>query len=709
MTELRFRTGGGTSPKDKPKVYFTCHPADYDRFFDKICEDIFKTCDCAIFYTEDMTARLDGETLELDLCSMNLFVIPVTCRLLTEPNRAMDEDCAFAEKNHIPVLPLMAENSIDEFYVRRFGERQYISVYDHDPTKRSYPEQLAGCLRSVLTSKETVERIRKAFDARIFLSYRKTDRRSANELMRMIHAHPGLEKLAIWYDEFLTPGESFRENIRSTISSCCLMLLLVTPRLLEKPNFIMDEEYPAAKSCGKPVLPVLMEPTDPDGLRECYKDIPEPVSVLDETEFDARIIRPLLQYASDEPFGDPERDCLIGLAYLDGIDVEIDKERGVRLITAAAEAELPEAMERLRDMYAEGISVELSYADAVKWAQRLLDHYYYTLGETDEKTLAALDDLALAYAAVGDYKTMMELALRCYQLRIDVLGKKHPDTLKTLNKVAFAFGALGDHQRSLELHHECYRLLCEALGEKHPDTLPSLHHMVLAYRQLGEYQKALTPAIMCFQLSSEVLGVKHPHTLNCLNTLASIYGLIGDYQMELVLTDKAYRLSCEILGENHPDTLTSLLDLALAYSHIGNRRKSLELNLKCYQPLYEILGEKHPKTMSMLNNLAMAYGAVGDYREQVDLLTECYDLRCEVLGEYHPNTLCSLRNLLEAYVSAGDVSSARKICEYVRLHAQITDRRLLSSVYCFYKTTDKDRNKAQEIKRRLDAPDLPAD
>lgn len=41
---------------------------------------------------------------------------------------------------------------------------------------------------------------------------------------------------------------------------------------------------------------------------------------------------------------DPEHDYLIGLAYLDGIDVETDKERGLALITKAAEAELPEAV-----------------------------------------------------------------------------------------------------------------------------------------------------------------------------------------------------------------------------------------------------------------------------------------------------------------------------------------------------------------------------
>lgn len=31
-----YKTRGNSSPKNKPKVYFTCHPDDFERFFEKI-------------------------------------------------------------------------------------------------------------------------------------------------------------------------------------------------------------------------------------------------------------------------------------------------------------------------------------------------------------------------------------------------------------------------------------------------------------------------------------------------------------------------------------------------------------------------------------------------------------------------------------------------------------------------------------------------
>ena len=258
--EFLYKTRGNSSPKGKPRVYFTCHPDDFDRFFYKIRGDILKTHDCAIYYTEDMSADLSAENSLADLSRMNLFVIPVTRALLTQPNRAIDSDLRYADANNIPILPLMMEPGIDVFYGKpdKFGERQYIDPYCHDMTAVSYEEKLKRYLDSVLIGGELADKVRKAFDAYIFLSYRKNDRAYANKLMRMIHDNPECRDVAVWFDEFLTPGESFVESIERILRKSDLFALLVTPNLLEKPdgkpNFVMGEEYPAARSAGNATL-----------------------------------------------------------------------------------------------------------------------------------------------------------------------------------------------------------------------------------------------------------------------------------------------------------------------------------------------------------------------------------------------------------------------------------------------------------------------
>ena len=258
MANFLHKTRGGGELKGKPRVYFTCHPEDFDRYFEKLTADIFKTHDCVVYYTASMEEALEDADLETDLGQMNLFIVPVTFRLMTQPNRAMNVDIAYAKEQHIPILPFMMEQNIDAFYAKpeNFGERQYLNPYSSDSTEISYEEKLKKHLEAVLISDEMAQRIRAAFDAYIFLSYRKKDRRYANELMKLIHKNPKCRDIAIWYDEFLTPGDSFVESIEKALEKSELFTLLVTPNLLEepegKPNFVMAQEYPAARTAGEP-------------------------------------------------------------------------------------------------------------------------------------------------------------------------------------------------------------------------------------------------------------------------------------------------------------------------------------------------------------------------------------------------------------------------------------------------------------------------
>ena len=64
---------------------------------------------------------------------------------------------------------------------------------------------------------------------------------------------------------------------------------------------------------------------------------------------------------------------MIGLAYLSGVDVEVDHERAVSLITSAAEAGVVEATTKLVEMYKNGVGVSCSYETAAYWQAKRLD------------------------------------------------------------------------------------------------------------------------------------------------------------------------------------------------------------------------------------------------------------------------------------------------------------------------------------------------
>ena len=668
---LKVKTRGGSSPSGKRKVYFTCHPKDFDLYFDKVCDDIFKTQDCAIYYTADMTAPLSEQYLESDLGQMSLFVMPVTFRLLTENSRAMDFDFAFAtsEKHLIPVLPIVMETNtdeniktfFDEKYKARFGERQYLSPYMRDITAISYEEKLKKYLSSILLDDDTVERVRKAFDAYIFLSYRKKDRNHANELMGLIHKNPLYRDVAIWYDEFLTPGESFEENIKKALDKSELFALLVTPNLINEENYVQTTEYPYAHNKAKKVvLPAEMVKTDRDELKKQYPGIPDCVNAHTD-ELDSGIIDGLRSISLRANEDDPEHCYLIGLAYLDGIDVEVNKEYALELITAAAELEHPEAMKKLFFMFSDGDKIQVDYNKALHWAQKLYDYYLKIEGETGGHSLLWLSNLAITYGDLGNYQKSLKLKEECYELHCKVFGEKNFDTLNSLNNLGNTYSDLGKYQKALELNKKCYELSCEILGEKHLDTISYLNNLACSYSDLGEYQKILELNKKCYELSCEILGEIHPYTLSSLNNLAGAYSDLGDYRKALELKEKCYELRCKVFSEKHPTTLSVLDALACSYSDLGEYQKALELNNKCYELRCEILGERHPVTLNSLNNLACSYSDIGNYRKALELSEKCYKLRCKVLGEEHPDALCSLNNFAYVYSKLGEYQKALEL------------------------------------------------
>ena len=409
MSELVCRTRGNTSPQGKPRVYFCSHPEDQKIFLEGIVKELLYVADCAIWYDpnpEVPLSPIQREERESDLAGMQLFVLPVTTRLLTSDSSAMAWELPLAIAQHIPVLPILQEQGLEALFNRKCGDLQCLDPHQSDPTALPYAARLKQFLESVLIGDELAAQVRAAFDAYIFLSYRKKDRREAQALMRLIHENEFCRDIAIWYDEYLTPGENFNQAIAQALEKSKLFVLAVTPHLLEQPNYVMNEEFPAAKNSGKPILPVEMVPSDRRTLEVAYPGIPPCTRGQDTPHLSKELKAALCDLALRTNDQDPRHNFFIGLAYLTGIDVEINKERAVSLIQSAAEADLPEAMERLANMYRTGEGVARNWNTSIRWQQRLCAarQKQWALQQTEETFAAyagALWNLSDSYFALA--------------------------------------------------------------------------------------------------------------------------------------------------------------------------------------------------------------------------------------------------------------------------------------------------------------------
>lgn len=660
---IKYVTRGNSTPNGKPRVYFTCHPDDFDKYFQKVCDDIFKSHNPVIYYTSDMTTVFDEKNKEADLGRINLFVIPVTYNLLTTKNRAMNHDFLYAKTHNIPVLPLMMESGLDNLYSakNKFADLQYLNPLSTDYTEISYEEKLKKYLNAVLISDELMKRVRGAFDAYIFLSYRKKDRGYANKLMKLIHNNPEWRDIAIWFDEFLSPGESFRENIDKILKDSEMFTLLVTPNLLEepggKPNFVMEKEYPAALESGMKILPTEMEETDKAELSRKFKDIPP--CVKPETEFEVLrsvFAETLTMAAKSQNDDDPEHNFLIGLAYLDGIDVEMDKERGMELITSAANAKLPEAMIKLRDMYSERVNSTENQKRAMWWAGKVYWHYRKNMGDEHRETLISLNIYADLCRKNGEHKLAYELSENAYELCREVFGEKHQETLSAYNVFAISSEKVLTFDESVALLKKANTLCVDGLGEEHPVTLMSINNLAIIYYNNKKYKEAYT------------------------------------------LFEKAYNLRREFLGDDKPDTLRSMDGLADTLEKLRKHKNVLNLRTEEHRIFSNILGEGHPDTLSKLHELAVLYGKVGKKARAVEFFEKAYNLRASYLGEDDYDTLHSLLELEKAYVKKGKLIQASKcVVRYsIERKYKFNDEHL-PKIINFNSLTDQNRAELRSI------------
>ena len=409
MSSLSCITRASSSPQGKPRVWFCCHPDDQARLLEPLAKELLEAADCAVWYDPDPAARLSEEEQaerEAALADMQLFVMPVTTRLLTAPSPALSWQFPLAQRLHIPVLPILQEPGLEALFNEKCGDLQCLDPNQTDPTALPYAEKLKKFLAGALVGDELAAKVRAAFDAYIFLSYRKKDRRQAQALMRLIHQNHFCRDIAIWYDEFLTPGEDFNAAIIRALEKSGLFVLAVTPHLLETGNYVMTQEFPAARGAGKPILPVEMDPTDRAGLEAAYPGIPP---CAEAATLPAGLQAALRGLALRENDADPAHTYFIGLAYLAGIDVEVDKKRGSNLICDAARRGLPEAMEKLVAMYRTGDGMARDYTAAARWQRILADERRAEWeGRPDEGHFLAYAD---ALWELGDqYKDLGELA-----------------------------------------------------------------------------------------------------------------------------------------------------------------------------------------------------------------------------------------------------------------------------------------------------------
>ncbi len=145
-----------------------------------------------------------------------------------------------------------------------------------------------------------------------------------------------------------------------------------------------------------------------------------------------------------------------------------------------------------------------------------------------------------------------------------VLGHSHPHTYVTTSNLASDLAALGEYRSAVDLAREAHEGFSQIFHESHRRTLSAANNLALALRMVGRYSDARVLDQDTLDRRIEVLGPDHPYTLASAERLGRDLREVGRYSESVALLSRTYDAHKRILGKDFPGTLRCAKSLAVS-------------------------------------------------------------------------------------------------------------------------------------------------
>jgi tetratricopeptide (TPR) repeat protein len=608
------RRAKGDRVQEQSQRIFLCldsqNTADADRLITERLLPIVQSASYVVSYLEAPAEALDEDVLRNELEATSVMALWVTDELLgsRKARGSWPTEYDLARELSVPIIPLVEDAALFPEFSRLSDAVHGIGMDDDE-----YLLKYASQLSSYLYSEKELELIReKAFTAEVFLSYRKKNVHEAREFMRKLHSIEGFETISVWYDNFLTAGRNFNDEIRGSIKDSDAFVLLVTPDLATEGNYVQTTEYPFARENGKTVIAVEATPTDPARFEALYPGAGRPVPVDNRELLRDAFVRTLKPAAAEGPMGG-ERAYLLGLAYLSGHGVERDTGRGLRLLEAAAEGDDLAALHAclpLCHRYADGFAAYADHRKAYRYRKKSIELSERLLGAEHPKTAEAYYEMAGLCADRGDFEHAFEYAEKAMGVCEKALGARHPDTAATYSLVGDILIRSGNYTQATAWLEKALGVYREVSGDNSPKTATAYGSLATAYSYSGDFTKALEYLHKTLTNYESLYGKDDSRTAMAYQNIGGAYNGLGDYPTALEWLGRALASQQKaFMSEDHRDIAITYNTMSVVYYNQKQYKKALEAARKALSINVKALGMSHPDTVntqkSMENVLAV--------------------------------------------------------------------------------------------------------
>jgi tetratricopeptide (TPR) repeat protein len=302
------------------------------------------------------------------------------------------------------------------------------------------------------------------------------------------------------------------------------------------------------------------------------------------------------------------------------------------------------------------------FSSALDHDKESLERNRRIFGDSSRVTLRCMNNLALDYGLVSDYKTAREIYVETLQLQhLPESGVSALEVLLARGGLARIVRLSGAYEDASYLGSDTVAFGRVSLRPDHPSTLQMANDLAIARRRAGAIDEALDMARENYAQELRIFGPDHRDTLAAAMSLANAYRTKDQVDKGFEYIENAASKYPTIYGTTHPYSYGSSVNLALLLRVRGEPEAARRLDEAALVGFDARLGRDHHFSLTCALNLASDMAALHDYREARALGEDTMRRLARLLGEEHPLTLAAAANLTLDLRSVGDGDEAEQL------------------------------------------------
>jgi CHAT domain-containing protein/tetratricopeptide (TPR) repeat protein len=304
-----------------------------------------------------------------------------------------------------------------------------------------------------------------------------------------------------------------------------------------------------------------------------------------------------------------------------------------------------------------------NYLKAIEYFDIEFRNIEYNYGENSFQLIDVLDNLAICYYFIGNYKKSLEFRLKSSEISKITKNAESVDFAIKLETIAELNIKMNDYKLAELNISKALNIYSIKIGENSLEFANSLITLGFINSELGNNKQAKE-----YYFKAHEIIKNHKDTSNSyykdyysrsLASLGSIYQRSGEPRSAIKYYKEYINYLAQIPGKDSINFALGFDNLGLNYRDIGDYKNAEKYCLKALNTYTLLLGDKHPDVAQSLSSLGGLYILMANYQLAEKYLNKSLFINNLIFGKNNSSTAQNINDLGCLYLELGDYKLAK--------------------------------------------------